>query len=61
MGFRIRLIAAAVFFLLAMLCFRQSLWYDKHLDAIIRIPFVFGAAIIGLLVAGIGLRILLPK
>jgi hypothetical protein len=58
---RFRIIAAGVFFLLAVLCFRQSVWYHHHFDAIIRIPFVFGAAIIGMLVAGIGIRILLPK
>jgi hypothetical protein len=57
----LRIIAAVIFFFLAVLCFRQSVWYDQHLDAIIRIPFVFGAAIIGMLVAGVGIRLLLPK
>lgn len=58
---RFRIIAAAVAFIVAALFFRQSVWYHHNLDALIRIPYVFGAAIIGMLVAGLGIRLLLPR
>lgn len=40
---------------------QRAFWYHRHFDAIIRIPFVFGSLIIGLIIAAVGIRLLLVK
>ena len=40
---------------------RYAFWFHHSFDAIIRIPFVLGSLVIGLLIAGAGLRLLLFK
>ena len=56
-----KVVAAVILFVIAAFFFRQSFWYHRNFDEIIKIPFVFGSAFIGLFFGGLGLRILLPK
>ena len=39
----------------------RSFWFHRNFDALLRIPFVFGSFLIGLFIAGIGLRLLLTR
>jgi hypothetical protein len=56
-----RIAGAIASFIAGGLFLRQMARYDREMDAIIRIPFVFGALIIGLLLIGFGIWLLVPK
>jgi hypothetical protein len=59
-SWNLRVAGAIVAFIAGAFFIRQSLWYHDHLDSIVRIPFVFGALLIGLAIIGLGIRLLLP-
>jgi hypothetical protein len=56
-----RLTGAIIAFIGGGLFIRQAGRYDREMDAIIRIPFVFGAFVIGVLTIGFGIWLLLPQ
>jgi hypothetical protein len=58
---RLQVIAAVVAVIVGGAFIRQSFWYHQNLDGLIRIPFVFGSFMIGLLIVGFGISLLLPK
>ena len=60
-AWRLRIIAAIVAFVVGGAFLWQSTRYHRDIDAIMRIPFVFGSLAIGLIVIGFGVRVLLPK
>ena len=57
----LRVTFAVVAFIIAGGFFYASWWFDKHIDVIMNIPFVFGALLAGLFVAGLGVQALIGR
>jgi len=60
-AWRLKVIAAVVAVIIGGAFIRQSFWYHRHLDALVRIPYVFGSFMIGLVIIGFGIGLLLPS
>jgi len=60
-GWLLRASGAIAAFIVAALSFQQAVWYHRHIDELMRIPFVFGAAIIGLLFVAAGIYCVIPS
>ncbi len=55
----VRITGAILALIIGAAFLHRAWWFHKNFDAIVRIPFVFGCLLIGLFIAGAGIRLLL--